>query len=175
VALFANVLVEIANRFLPKFTGHCNCGRLNLKSKHISNLSQKLKIDERYENCFASCYIPCIYHGSLEDEMNYLYCQIGVDGLFTEDVARTARFLAKGCSNTLTPLLPPSPSPSTIQGICDSQEKGRSQYLSTATGIMGFLLGILSTMFLMNSRHCKSQRHTRRQLRIPTHDDVEMI
>jgi glycerophosphoryl diester phosphodiesterase len=112
---------------------------------------------------------------TLEDEMNYLFCQIGVNGLFTEDVGRTARFLAKGCSNTLTPLQPPSPSPSTIHGICDSSEKGRSQYLSTATGIMGFLLGILVTMFLMNSRYCKSHRHTRRQLRIPTHDDVEMI
>lgn len=105
-----------------------------------------------------------------EQELEYLLCQIGVDGLFTEDVARMKSFLAKGCGEIV-----PSLSPTMNPGDECANADENSPYLAFAAGIMGFLVGIISTMFLMNSRYCKSRRHTRRQLRIPTHEDVEMI
>ena len=102
--------------------------------------------------------------------MEYLACQVGVDGFFTEDVARSALFLAKGCGDAA-----PTSSPSETDAEHCAENTDESLYLAIASGIMGYLVGIISTMFLMNSRHCKSRRHTRRQLRIPTHEDVEMI
>lgn len=107
---------------------------------------------------------------NLEQEMEYLVCQVGVDGFFTEDVARSAVFLAKGCEDAM-----PTSSPSTLADEQCAHDSDESPYLAFASGIMGCLVGIISTMFLMNSRYCKSRRHTRRQLRIPTHEDVEMI
>lgn len=111
---------------------------------------------------------------NVEQEMDYLLCKVGVDGLFTEDIVGAAVLIAKGCGEA-----PPTASPTAAASLPDETDcpdvDEHSPYLAFATGIMGFLVGILSTVFSMNSRFCKSRRQTRRQLRIPTHEDVEMI
>mmetsp|Transcript_11386 Transcript_11386/g.18857 ORF Transcript_11386/g.18857 Transcript_11386/m.18857 type:complete len:453 (-) Transcript_11386:48-1406(-) len=124
---------------------------------------------ERPENTFVLDEFD-----NIDQEMNYLLCNVGVDGMFTEDVARSAIAIAKGCGDA-------SPTVSPVSGaIADScpDTSGLNEdaaYLAVAAGIMGLLVGCLMTVALMNSRFCKSRRHTRRQLRIPTHEDIEVI
>jgi glycerophosphoryl diester phosphodiesterase len=115
---------------------------------------------------------------NFEQEMDYLLCNVGVHGMFTEDVARSAVAIAKGCGDA-----PPTASPTADSkipaedGACPNTSglNEDAAYLAVAAGIMGVLVGCVTTVALMNSRFCKSRRHTRRQLRIPQHEDIEII
>jgi glycerophosphoryl diester phosphodiesterase len=111
------------------------------------------------------------------EELTYLLCRLGVDGVFSEDVARAAIAVRQDCGDHSPATASPTSSNTGDEANCPDQEglSEDSAYLGVAAGIMGVLVGCVSTIFVITSRYCKSQRHTRRQLRIPTHDDLEMI
>eukprot|EP00548_Thalassiothrix_antarctica_P009352 CAMPEP_0194159804 /NCGR_PEP_ID=MMETSP0152-20130528/78039_1 /TAXON_ID=1049557 /ORGANISM="Thalassiothrix antarctica, Strain L6-D1" /LENGTH=510 /DNA_ID=CAMNT_0038869421 /DNA_START=257 /DNA_END=1785 /DNA_ORIENTATION=- len=122
------------------------------------------------------------------EELEYFLCHVGADGIFTEDVstAKTIvqrpncqlnQFNNKYTSTAETPTS--APSDNNNNNDCSNKNKNsalneESIYLALAMGIMGLFIGVLSTVTITTSRYCKSRRHTRRQLRIPTQDDIEM-
>jgi glycerophosphoryl diester phosphodiesterase len=120
------------------------------------------------------------------DDMVHLLCVVGVDGLFTEDVATMRVIVEQTCPELL--LLPPTVAPTleeassstTSSSSCPEAQPDMSGEYGAAAGIMGILIGSIVTLCVANStlgtRCCgRRGRGAKRQLRIPQHDDLEMI
>ena len=131
---------------------------------------------------------------SMEREIDHLICTVGVDGLFVEDITNALIQTERTCAQdeaTLEPTVSPTSHPNQQEQQEQQQQqqeggssyKGHGECLSTedttfmglAAGAMGLLVGSIATYWISQSRLCKSRRHRHRQLRIPTHDDIEMI
>ena len=114
-----------------------------------------------------------------QEEMTYLVCTVGVDGLFTEDVTTMRVVLEQGCerSPTLTPTVLHRPQD---QDECPPIPENMSAEYGAASGVMGLLIGSVMAVWLSQSTLCttccgRRGRGAKRQLRIPQHDDLEMI
>ena len=110
-----------------------------------------------------------------EDEINYLLCTVGVDGLFTEDVSTMKRIVQKNCDSPT-----PQPTASPDASSCPPGPKNLTAEYGVAAGIMGLLIGSVAAVWLLTSQSCtkccgRKGRGPKRQLRIPQHDDLEMI
>lgn len=121
------------------------------------------------------------------DEMVHLLCVVGVDGLFTEDVATMRVIVERTCPELLLlPTVAPTvmeektSSSSTSSSSCPEAKPDMSGEYGAAAGIMGILIGSIVTLCISNStlgtKWCgRRGRGPKRQLRIPQHDDLEMI
>lgn len=165
----------------------------------VKALEQSLAVHvwtERPEYDYVSEYFP-----SLREELMYLLCEVGVDGVFTEDVTTASLVIhQEDCQSRKVSTFEPTPSPTdgvttSTATIVDAKNTSgipqkesplqcsggglseESAYLGIAAGVMGLFIGILSTVSIMRSRLCKSKRHSQRQLQIPTNciDDNEII
>ena len=141
---------------------------------------------------------------TLQEEMEHLICIVGVDGLFVEDITAARVLFEKGCPDDdndngegETPAVEQTPVPTAAptaaettataslpatseaaEGTSDNQEcysRDDTLMMAMAAGLMGFFIGCIMTYWVSQSRVCRSRRHRSLQLRVPTHEDIEMI
>ena len=138
------------------------------------------------------------YFSNLREELEYLLCEVGVDGVFTEDVATASLVInQENCKSRKVNTFEPTPAPTTAETIStpipinsnssiaqqplqcsDGGLTGATASLAIAAGLMGIFIGVIVTISIMRSRLCKSSKDSRRQVQIPTvsmEDDHEMI
>ena len=129
---------------------------------------------------------------NVQQELKFLYCDVGVHGVFSENVADAVLVGQVGCDqNTTEEQEPQAPTmaPNTTNtsqdtnsasgtsgfggSLCYESEDEQALYVGFAAGIMGIFLGTVVTLCISNSRCCRKRR--RHQLVVPQHDDGEII
>mmetsp|Transcript_7393 Transcript_7393/g.11209 ORF Transcript_7393/g.11209 Transcript_7393/m.11209 type:complete len:504 (-) Transcript_7393:200-1711(-) len=139
---------------------------------------------------------------NMEEELKYLFCEVGIDGIFSENVGEAIQYASLDCSSDDKGVPASSPTSSggttkvpkedeenvviDINGtstnvtfdkrLCYKNDEEAQMYVGAAAGIMGFLVGSIFAGWVATSRLCKTRRHTRRQLEVPTQDpDAEFV
>jgi glycerophosphoryl diester phosphodiesterase len=130
---------------------------------------------------------------NLQQELKYLYCNVGIHGVFTENVATAVLVGQVGCDKNTTEEIEQGPTAaptttttttansSTASGgnsknptaLCYASENEKAMYVGVASAVMGLFVGCIVTLCTSNSRLCRKRGH--RQLVVPTHDELEMI
>ena len=134
---------------------------------------------ERRELTSLAYYPNTMFH-NLQQELVYLYCTVGIHGVFVENVADAVRVGQVGChtndttttTTTTGPVHTTNGNPTTT--LCYTSDDEQAMYVGVAAGIMGILLGCIATLCISNSRFCRKRRA--HQLVVPTQDpELEMV
>ena len=135
---------------------------------------------------------------NMQQELKYLYCDVGIHGVFAENVADAILVGQVGCDKNTTEeeeTPPPTMAPTSTNGtasqdansasegsatnspysLCYESVDEQAMYIGVAAGIMGIFIGSILTLCISNSRCCRRRRMRRHQLVVPQHDDTEMI
>lgn len=130
---------------------------------------------------------------NLQQELRHLFCDVGVDGVFAENVADAVLVAQVGCDKNTTEEEEPQPPTEAPTGakngtqeantstgnnpnsLCYASDDEQELYIGVAAGIMGIFVGVILTLCISNSRCCRKRRQRRHQLVVPQHDDGEVI
>lgn len=134
---------------------------------------------------------------NMQQELKHLYCNVGVHGVFAENVADAVLVGQVGCDKNTTEeeeAQPPTMAPTTLTtnssqdangaaggdtsnpgSLCYASDDEQAMYVGIAAGIMGIFIGVVFTLCISNSRCCRKRRLRRHQMVVPQHDDGEMI
>jgi len=136
---------------------------------------------------------------NMQQELKHLYCNVGIHGVFAENVADAVLVGQVGCDKNTTeeqetppPTMAPSSSTNATQdpnssaapasgassnpnSLCYESVDEQAMYIGIAAGVMGVFVGSVLTLCISNSRCCRKRRMRRHQLVVPQHDDGEMI
>lgn len=128
---------------------------------------------------------------NMQQELKYLFCDVGVHGVFAENVADAVLVAQVGCDKNTTEEEEPQPpmvptgnnqeanstaansNPNT--SLCYESVDEQAMYIGIAAGIMGLFIGSIATLCIANSRCCRRRRQRRHRMVVPHHDDGEMI
>ena len=130
----------------------------------------------------------------IQQELHHLYCDVGVHGVFSENVADAVLVAQVGCDTNTTqdePTVAPTTdasgntpndannsaaaSTSNPNSLCYESVDEQAMYIGFAAGVMGIFIGSIVTLCISNSRCCKRRRQRRHRMVVPHHDDGEMI
>jgi glycerophosphoryl diester phosphodiesterase len=129
----------------------------------------------------------------IQQELKYLYCDVGVHGVFSENVADAVLVAQMGCDQNTTqdlPTMAPTTSsstqnddnnsagastPSNPNSLCYESVDEQAMYIGFAAGVMGIFIGSIVTLWISNSRCCRRRRQRRQRMVVPVHEEGEMI
>lgn len=129
---------------------------------------------------------------NIQQELKYLFCDVGVHGVFAENVADAVLVAQVGCDKNTTEEGEPQPPTIAPSGgtqdtnsaaadstpnssLCYESVDEQAMYIGFAAGVMGLFIGSIVTLFISNSRCCRRRRQRRHRMVVPHHDDGEMI
>ena len=117
-----------------------------------------------------------------EEELRYLYCEIGIHGIFAENVDMAVRVGVRGCEDfkTAEELLQDEIKIAEEEGknstmtkrLCEEMEEGITPGLVVSTGIAGLIVGSIFS-FYATSRYYRKQAHV--SIAVPSNADLEML